>query len=220
MTALSFSQLYPLILPYAKRVDQPGMNQCIVDAARDFCMHSKLRRVSVTLEVNPLFQYYDMVGQPMLDAGATSDEEALYVQAAAFVDSYGRSHPLTPVQPEQVTQFCASNSGQWPCGFWLVPVSQISLWPVPQQSGVLMVRAVLQPTTSATTLDSTLIQMADRTIAYGALERLLNRNDEPYSNPRQADKYGTKYVAGRNKAGVDADLSYQPFNQTTAMHRF
>jgi hypothetical protein len=216
MSAIPFTSLYAIIAPYCKKVTQPGMDAAIRESAREFCYQTKFRRQSIVQDINLLQRDYPLIP-------TNTDEECLEVEAAQASNSYGHSWPLSPCQPEQLPNGNEEQAnGRTPRAFWLNIPSVISLWPLPQ-TGVangLSVRCVLQPTETATTLDASMYQQANRTIAWGALSRLLSRNGEPYTNVELADEYELKYQRGIGKAMTDVGFGFQAWNQTTATYRY
>lgn len=214
MSAVSIEQLYPLIRPWCKRVTVPGMNEAIIEAAQDLCLRTKFRRFSITLDILANTRYYPLVG-------GNADEEVVLIQAAQYNNAYGQQHPLTPIQQEQAIDY-PNVSPRVPTNYWLEPDSQIALYPIPDQSipQGLFVRGVLQPTVTAMTLDSMLLQQCRRTIAYGALARLLCRNDEPYTNYAESDKFNAKYEVGLGKALHDVGIGFEATNLVNAVYRY
>lgn len=213
MSAVPFNSLYSIIAPYAKKVDQPGMNTAILEAAREFCLQTKFRRQSIVMDVNALQRDYALTP-------TNTDEEVLEAEAAQYTNSYGHGWPLDPIQPEQASNW--PSNGRTPSAWWLNIPSRLALWPLPQESvsNGLSVRCVLQPTETATTLDASIMQQANRTIAWGALSRLLLRNGEPYSNPALGENFENRFQMGINRAMTDVGRNWMPFNQTAAVYRF
>lgn len=214
MSAVALSVLYPLVRPYCKRVTNPGMDQALLDTARDLCLRTKFRRFSITKDILANTRYYSL-------SGGNADEEVVLIEAAQYNNAYGQQHPLTPIQQEQAIDQM-NMSPRIPQAFWLEPSSQIALYPIPDIAVTqgLFVRGVLQPTITATTLDSMLVQQCDRSIAHGALARLLRRNDEPWTNYTEADKQEAKYEIGIGKAMTDVGTGWQSFNLTNAVYRY
>ena len=218
MSAQPFSVLYSKIQPWAKKAPIPAVDNAIRDMAREFCLLSKYRRESL----DPIDVWANQRDYPLVPDN--TDEEVFVIEAAQYTDANGFSYPLSPSQPEQDGGVSATDNGNTPQAFWLNldDPNTISLWPLPQQSvaNALLVRACLQPKETATTLDSTIIQQHARTIAWGALARLLCRQDEPWSNPPLGASFQKKFDMGVNKALTDAGLAFMPYNTGTAVYRY
>lgn len=218
MSAQPFSVFYDMIRPWAKKAPLPAVDNAIRDIARDFCVMSKYRRESL----DPIDVWANQRDYPLVPDN--TDEEVFVIEAAQYTDANGFSYPLSPSQPEQDGGVSAVDNGNTPQAFWLNldNPNTISLWPLPQQSvaNALLVRGCLQPTKTATTIDSTIIQQHDTTIAWGALWRLLCRQDEPWTNLNLAVKFQKDYREGVNKALTDAGLAFMPYNTGTAVYRY
>ena len=216
MSTVAFTSLYSIIAPYAKRCPQPAMDTAIREAAREFCYRTKFRRISDVQDVNALQRNYS-------PTNLSADEEALEIQAAQYSNGNGYTWPLSPCQPEQLPNPLPYPScNTQPQGFWLDIPSQIAIWPLPQSSVALglAVRWILQPTETASTLDVSLYQFANRAIAWGALSRLLTRDDEPWTNVNLANECEAKFQRGINKALTDVGFGFQQGNQVTATYRY
>lgn len=216
MTAVPFDALYDKIRPFAKISSKPSWDLSIRDAAREYCVKTKMRRVSLTQNILSLTGTYSL-------KGSNADEEVVLVEAAQYTNLYGFVTALQPIQPEQwIACPPNENSAVMPSVFWLEPPSQIVIRAIPQQSvpGGLSTRCIMQPTLTATTLDSMLVQMADVTIAYGALARLLRMNEEPWTSPQMADEYAAMFRDGINRDMTAAGFQFAQWGQAAAVYRY
>lgn len=213
-TPVAFSALYPLVRQHVKRCPQLGLDVAIRSAARRFCVLTRYRRESVPVDIETSVIWYQLTP-------SSSDEEVFTTAAAQLNNSTGSlPNPLTPVTPEEAAEGSLASQYQ----YYYEPPNWINLLypPTADQAAGLYVRCILQPTRTSTTLDETLVQQHDRTIANGAIAFLLNLNKTSWSNPALARIFDEKFLGdeGVGKGCMDAQMAYEPFNQLTAVYRF
>lgn len=213
MATVVFDVLYPRIRMHAKKISVPELVVAVRNAARKVCAESTMRRQAVQIDVELGNNYYTLVA-------ANPDEEVIRIEAAQYTPP-GSScpQPLSPVSPEAASNYPQNNG---PCYFWLVVPSEIFIGPTPQVDapGALQVQCVYQPTLTAMTLDSGLVQQADRAIIAAALSDVLTQKDTTWYNPPLAQMFEQKYMAEIARVTNNAQTNYQPFNLTSAVYRY
>lgn len=216
MSLVTLESLYDQILLHAKKCSTPAVDIALRRAAREVCARTKVRRESISINILAGQNWYAL-------ASPDSDEEVLKIQAAQYnVPNSTCRIPMDPTTPEDMGG--GGVTASYPCVFYLEPPSRIVIGPAAAVTstvtGGLYVRCILQPTLTAQTLDSSILQFADRVVTDGALAHLLTMNDEPWYNAPLAAKFKAEFEIGLRRTKAEAERAYMQTEVYTTVHRF
>jgi hypothetical protein len=210
MSTVPFSNLYSYIRKECMKAPQPLMDVCILDAAREFCRRSWYRQQSIPANV-AIGKAWNLITPP------NTDEEVIRFTNLQY---NGQTFPLPLCPVVQSDVDGVSN----PCqpGWYYEPPNWLVVLPAPTSSlpAGYYVRAVLQPTSTATTLDYTLVQQYDRAIAHGALKLIFSTNDCEWTDPKKAERSKFEFEEGIQQAAAARQTNFLPRNLLTAVPRF
>ena len=173
------SDILPLVRHWAKQCPDPMLLQAVREALQRFCMDSWYYQR--TLRLGPRESSNDYV----LAAGANA--EIIAIKAVEY-----KGVPLDPVDPS-IVDVDRAGSVRY---FMFTPPGLLSIYGAPPASEdpAIDVRLVLQPT--GEDVPEEIYRHFRQTIAYGALMRILEMPEEPWSNPGLAQLYASRFLNG------------------------
>lgn len=198
--SVELDQFLNLVRPWAKGCPEPGMQDALVTAAREFAAETMVaqRAVQVSTVATPATQSYAVVA-------ASQEEELLAVMSAQGSDSNGNVWAINPGDP---SYWNPGVSPGWPFQHAIIPYTQIALWPVPNAVYTIKLVVAVQPRQGATVLPLELMRKYDRQICDGALARLVSVPNRPWSNPAMIGKYEASFASGKSMAKQDVIRGY------------
>lgn len=212
MSFVDLSVLYPLVNGKCKRAPQPAVMVALVDAAREFCMESRFRQQAVSVDLVANQPWYTL-------ASPSIQEEVIGVESVQYNGDAG-PYIVKPANSEDVADYNYTN--QRPCYFFFEPPDYMHLTPAPSANlvGGLSVMLVLQPTNTATMLDSAIVQRHGRDIANGALAFLFDSYGAEWENPNNAVRYRDMFMTSFGRGQAERGAGFRPNGVLTKVHRF
>jgi len=200
--ATPIDDLLPEIVPECPGVPDPLATLAVRRAAREFCRRSTWWRESLAA--------IDTVAGTASYTLAPASAESMIVSVVDPV-----MHVKEPVY-RKTRRWLGENAGlNWDTNtgeiadyYLMTDEKTLRLVPIPTvaQTGGLEVTVVLQPTPTATNLDTDLYNQWYEAIAYGAKAYLQVQTDKPWSSPQDA----------RVNAGLFEDKIHEAFSRVTA----
>ncbi len=191
------ADFYPLLKPYAPGVPEPAIDRALIDAADDFCRHSRaLRTLADPVRVMPGQGEYELD----LEVSGVDAFQVLTVELTRDGEQEGRGVFLEPAHAER---HLSSERGE-PEKFWMPAPNTVALWPLPKAAATARVTVALRPKLNATVLDDRLMQDWRTAIVAGALVRLLMA---PGQSAELAGAYRAMFEAEIRRAAAVAAQS-------------
>lgn len=176
-------------------VPEPTFTWAILQAARMFCVESKVLRETAVYNVVANQRYYIL--EPV-----AADTEIFAVKAVQLGE-----FPLDPTAFEEIPQ-SSGDALAWifepPEDVWLTPT------PTSDVTDGLAVRQILQPVEGATTLPDALLRKYRDKITDGALSWIYNQDGMSWYNPNRAAAVMNTFEREIIKARHDADRTFRP----------
>ncbi len=214
MATQPLSVLYDEIRPHALKASLPAIDIAIRRAARYFCANSTVWRDSISVDVVAGLPEYSLVD-------TNSDAEVLDIEAAQFNVSSAMQIPMVATSPERLGE---QSFAPYPCVFFLDPPSRIVIGPTSAITqnipAGLWVRCILQPTLTATTLDSGLLQRANQAIVNGALAWLLSQKNTPWTDLMLSADFKRMFEANIKHLKTQVELGFQRTEVLSDVHRW
>lgn len=183
---VALSSWYPYVLPQVPGASDLIVDQCLRQAAIDFCNRSDLIQRVIAADVTAATQDYTI----------TAPAEMIFTR---LLGVSWQGNALAPVSPDLVTSAVALRGanvgtalverGDPQMYFQKLPNdSGFSLYPIPDRTITLglTVKAAFAPTNAALTLEDVLFNDWVETIAAGALMRLTAMPGQPFTSPAAA----------------------------------
>lgn len=205
MATLAFSSVTPRIIPYATGCPIPVAEIAIREAAIEFCELSYAWRADMTAinVVSGTSSYSLASALPVAGSEVVQLLVVRYdgVELPPLVNVDVRSE--YPEHPDTVNTSPALY-------YQFTDPQTIDLVPVPDTNitGGLEIFAVLRPARTATGMDQSVLTKWSSVIELGALYRLLSMPEKNWSNPKQADHYGHRFMAQCAAANAQARKGY------------
>jgi hypothetical protein len=197
MTA--FTGFLSEVMPYVPGCPQPMIINAIRNATIQLCQESS---------------WYTYT-PAAINVVATTSEYALTPPAGTLVsDILWAAYNDTPLEPKTEVQLDAVGS-DWknetgdPVYYTLLSPRSVRVVPTPvlALTSGLKLRYALKPTPTATTVDDTVFEEWHEAIAAGALARLLEIRDKPWTSLAEAERQLGVFLAGIQKAKTRAASS-------------
>ena len=198
---VTYDQFFPYVLPYAPAVPEMVATTVIQSACMEFCQKSEWWIYDA-----PAFD--SVAGQWAYNPAPPAN-----TQVVRFRSCWYDNLPLIPKSTvelnllypynwrEQATQPLYFTNTLLPGELDIVPPPQLS------EPGVLVCTLSIMPTITSTGVDDSLLNYWSEVIGRGARARLLERPDEPYSNPQQAMVCWTNFRRGIAEARIQREKS-------------
>lgn len=195
----AITAFFPEVLPYVPSCPTPIAANAVRNAIAQFCQESSWWTYTPAA----------------IDIVSGTSEYALTPPAGALVSELlwvaFNDTPLVPkteVQLDAVGSDWKNESGD-PVYYTQLSPRLIRLVPTPSSAltGGLKLRYALKPTPTATTVDDVVFEEWHEDIAAGALARLLEIKDKPWTSPTEAERQLGIFLAGIQKAKTRATQS-------------
>lgn len=174
--------LLPKILVYAYNAPINLVRQAIVDSSREFCRNSMYWREDLTAEDT-------VVDQSVYPLTLPADSEVVDFNDIYF-STKRRLIPKTMRQLDAINEQWRTQTGE-PYYYLREANASVKLVYIPQEVevGAIQANAVLQPTSTATTIDDKILANYDEAIIYGALYRVMRVPGKAWSDMATATYY-------------------------------
>lgn len=188
-----------MVASYATTCPAPLIDQSVLQACSEFCR--------ATHAVQEVSAQTLVAGQVDYDVDVPVGMLLTTVMAV-----WSNNRPLELVGTDEVRLGLAhvgdiganlATRGDPTCVFQKVPSgSVLSVYPIPTTTYTngLLVRAAFEPLGSATQVDDILFDRYGDDIAYGAVARILELPDQPFSNPNAAQRFRRLFDASMDQA--------------------
>lgn len=194
MAAVPFSDLYPEIIPDVPQCPFPMVDRAILNAAIEFCAFSDVMQVDL----------------PDFDTVADQAVYDLIYDAANDVTNLLTARCETwEIYPISTTELGARGAFEAisgaPVRYWHPTPDTIRLYPIPNDAySINSIRAAIRPKPDATTIDDFLTTKYREAIAAGALARLLNRPNQPWTDKEAARDKKAEFEDAKGSARIEA----------------
>lgn len=193
--ATSLDDLLDLVLPWTPKVTPTMARMMLIRSAISFCRMSKIDRVSLAS-----FQTEAGVDEYILTSPDAA--KAVYEIRSVYIDD--DKDPIAPARTDDET---GTNMIPAKPTFYLCrPGSQkLVLISAPDAVYTIKSRAVLEPLTTATTIDAWIAARHGEGIAYGAIAKLLSVPKKPWTDYQASAGYKGMFDAACIAAQGEAD---------------
>lgn len=191
---MDLEEFLPSLNTFAPNVPEPIAIRYLREVAQDYCRRTKIWRVVDHIIITGSDQPDDVTNIP--------DADIVYIEAAQFQPDGGDKVDLTPATVEYLDshrpgwQFDRSVPGTLPS--YVTQTGPDSVYVVPNAEGVLHVRLVLTPSTTALTVPDALRRHMPL-ISKGAAARVLTLPDAEYANPQLGAALYAEYENAMNR---------------------
>lgn len=189
------SEIFPRLLPYAPACPEPMAEQCIVDAAIEFCEKTNAFRYTPD-------QVSTTAGLTTYDFDLPSFTDFARVIHLS-IDSKEIQSVVTEAQPLEADYqtkpdhyFVTQNESEL----------LLNLYPTPDDVYTIDMSIALRPTRNATQIDDDLYTYWQDAIICGALYRIMSVPGQAFSDPVNAGYYNRKFHVLMNNARNEGNL--------------
>ena len=196
MALVSYDVIFPLCLVELPGCPAPVVTGAINNAAIRLCNHAQCWQ-----------EWQDVA----LESGESSYD--LYAPASAMVTSilsvlYSGTH----FRPTTQAILAAGDGGfldraGTPASYWINETGGLRLYPIPQAEDagrIAHVQTAFAPTTSATGCDGRIVALYGDVLSSGAKAALMRMPGQSWSNPELSMFYLREFMAGMDRARIDA----------------
>lgn len=199
-----YTSFLPYVLPYVMGCSEPLAVQAVRDICIEFAEHTLI--TTATLDPMPLIagiDTYDLDATPgtvvQQITQAWIDGDRLTVISAdsleTRVEMFNRTFPDANKEPGR------------PSALMQNPDNTFTLNAIPGETvnGAITIRALVKPTRTSSTVDTLIFNDYAPAIGAGAVAKLMNIPNEPFSNPGMAPVHDSVYLRARHQARIRAN---------------
>jgi hypothetical protein len=202
MAMVKWSAFYPYVAPDVYECPELTMEIAVRDSAIEFCRRT--------------FVWKEQLDTIMSIKGiATYDIEIPNGTVCEnVIDVIHSGKRLAPVKFEDLPTNRDTSRAK-PLAYSLIFGDQLRLYPTPDENGKLDITVSLTPSSTATSIDSSLFERYKEIIAHGAKHRLMTVPSKSWSNPALAQYHMTQFMRGVGEARIrtDNDQSHVVYNR-------
>jgi hypothetical protein len=200
--ATALTAFLPYVLPYALDCAPVVAQQALLKASIEFC-----DRTLVYSTVAPFDVTINQMDYPVtVPTGYRLAKVMGVMTAGRWLKSVTRDQVRDPVAWTGAAVGAESVPTNNPNRFFQrdIAVPTVSLWPVPQATVAAggVIRAAFSPLQTQTTVPDILFTNYYQAIADGALSHILAIAEQPFSNPKEAERRGMLFDAAMRNAQV------------------
>lgn len=198
MATVGFTSFYPEVAPLVPGCADILMTNAIRNAAIEFCEQSLFwQEVQDAVDVTSTDLPYDLEAP----AGA---------RVCQIISGAVDGKPISPIALTilETRVDWATLTAEIPTHFYQQNPNQYSLFPLPTGTVSVVLRTAYSPTREAVEIEEHLYQTQLETIAAGALARLMELPQQPWSNPELGKFFRAKFMQGINDASIKANRSF------------
>ena len=186
----------------ARKCPTPVLQTAYVTAVRDWCAQTRWLITTVPGMTTIGEQLYSLGAEPLL--------EIIGIKAMSITFSPSPSGPeqTLPVHVGDPESWNPNHQPSMPRAYAYVPEGQFSLFPVPDKVYTLTATVQISPTENAREVPAILMPKWSSVFEAGALSQLLAVPGEPWTNEREADRYGRIFSSGVSNGKADTQRSY------------
>lgn len=199
-----YTSFLPYVLPYVMGCTEPLAVQVVRDVCIEFAEHTLL--TATTLDPIPLIAKIDTYD---LDSAPGTVVQQI-------TQAWLETHRLTIINADsreaRVEMFNrtfadANREPGHPTALMQNPDNTFTLNAVPGETvkGAITIRALVKPARTSTSVDSLLFNDYAPALGAGAVARLMNLPNEPFSNPAMAPIHESVYLRARHQARIRAN---------------
>lgn len=206
MSNVTYESFFPYVQPHVPSCPDPSMIIAIRSACIEFCEETNY--------FNDVVEEQIVANEPLYELSVPTGYNLSHV-----IELYANGLRLMKKSPLELKELF--NGMDWmtmpgPARYFTqLNTSEVRLCPIPDVDGELTGRYAYTPTRTSTQVDSTLFDDYVEVIAQGALARLFDQPDQPYSNAARQMMAHAKFQSGiaNAKAYVRGGMS-----ASTGMH--
>lgn len=194
MATLAFSTFLKDVLPIVKGCPQPMVIDALRDAARELCERAPIWRD----EVDSIMY---VAGVAEYDLSAPDNTEIVQV-VEVYQNGYGPLQQITEQALSAADPRWKERTSNQPTYYIHPAIDVLRIVSIPSVSATtpLVIKGWLQPSLSATEMDSKVLTKWRDHIVYGAKARLLALTEVSWSNPAMASYYAVSFETSKAKA--------------------
>lgn len=203
-TYVNVKDLLTRVMERVQGCPTPTAINAYVDAAREFCGLSRLLTANIDAATEIDTPQYAMGNDPYI--------EVIGVRAMS-VDR--ATNDWRPVTERSQTLFDRNAASDTPEFYAYLPEAQFVLHPTPNAVLPLKVTAVVQPKSTVTQIDASLLPRWEGALRAGALARLFAISGAAWVNPGEARRYETMFMAAVFSASASVSSGNNPGSAAT-----
>ena len=189
------SDFLPRILPHVIGCPNTLAEQSLIDAAISFCDKSlAIRYVPDIAYTTASVARYDF------DLPASQD-----FSRVVYLKVNGRELKSAPAWNQPLVE----TSDSLPTHYFVTQNEselQLNLYPTPDDVYTIEMSVALRPTRNASRLEDDLYTYWHEALVFGALSRIMNSSDQPYSDPVMARNYAYKAYTACQNARIEGNI--------------